>query len=120
MTTNKVDLSKPTQMPSITAELDPVIKALVGNDLKLTVQVAGEPKPSIQWMKDSMDITDDENFEVYEDDMGCHVEISSVETSMTGKYTITAINLAGRTSKAFTLQILTDRNIYEAYQNFRR
>ena len=120
MTTNKVDLSKPTQMPSITAELDPVIKALVGNDFKLTVQVAGEPKPSIQWMKDSMDITDDENFEVYEDDMGCHVEISSLESSMTGKYTITAINLAGRTSKAFTLQILTDRNIYEAYQNFRR
>ena len=70
MTSHKVDLSKPTQMPSISTELDSVVKTLVGSHLKLTIQVSGEPRPTVQWMKGSDDIDDMEGFQVYEDDMG--------------------------------------------------
>ena len=39
MTTHKVDLNRPTQMPVISSSLDPVIKALKGSSVRLSVQV---------------------------------------------------------------------------------
>ena len=120
MTTHKVDLSRPTQMPSISSEHDPVVKTFVGSDLKLTLQVSGEPRPTIRWTKNSEDIEDLEGYNVYDDDMGCHVEISSISSDYSGKYTLTAINLAGRATKSIMVQVLSDQKIYEAYKQFKR
>ena len=39
MTTHKVDLSRPTQMPVITSEMYPIMKALKDSPLKLSIQV---------------------------------------------------------------------------------
>ena len=39
MTTHMVDLSKPTQMPVITSDMDPIIKALKASSLRLSIQV---------------------------------------------------------------------------------
>ncbi len=39
MTTHKVDLSRPTQMPAITTALLPSIKTFAGSSLRLTVEV---------------------------------------------------------------------------------
>ena len=40
MTTHKVDLSRPTQMPTITTSLQPAVKALKNSPVRLTVQVS--------------------------------------------------------------------------------
>ena len=38
MTTHKVDLSRPTQMPVISSSMEPVVKALKGSRVRLSVQ----------------------------------------------------------------------------------
>ena len=42
MTTHKVDLSKPTQMPVINTDMDSVIKSLAGSTVKLNVRISGK------------------------------------------------------------------------------
>ena len=120
MTTHKVDLSRPTQMPSISSEHDPVVKAFLGSDLKLTLQTAGEPKPNVKWTRNSDSFDDEEGYNVYEDDMGCHIEMSGLTADFSGKYTLTAVNLAGRATKSVMVQVLNDEKIYEAYKQFKR
>ena len=120
MTTHKVDLNKPTQMPKISSELDPIVKTFNGSDLRLAVSVSGEPSPSIKWMRDNEDINTLEGYNVYQDEIGCYVEISNINSSYAGKYTVTASNLAGRASKSIMVQVLNDENIYQAYSKFKR
>ena len=120
MTTHKVDLNKPTQMPKISSELDPIVKTFNGSDLRLAVSVSGEPSPSVKWMRDNEDINTLEGYNVYQDEIGCYVEISNIDSSYAGKYTVTASNLAGRASKSIIVQVLNDENIYQAYSKFKR
>ena len=120
MTTHKVDLNKPTQMPKISSEHDPIVKTFNGSDLRLAVSVSGEPSPSVKWMRDNEDINTLEGYNVYQDEIGCYVEISNIDSSYAGKYTVTASNLAGRASKSIMVQVLNDENIYQAYSKFKR
>ena len=57
---------------------------------------------------------------VVEDDMGSHVEISTVNTETVGKYTVTAANLAGRTTKSVLVQSVDNVEVYEAYRKFKK
>jgi len=120
MTTHKVDLSRPTQMPVITSDMDPIIKSLKGSSLRLSIQVSGEPAPKVTWQKDSVDALSVPEVSVYEDDMGSHAEISAVNTNTTGKYTVTAANLAGRTTKSVLVQSVENIEVYDAYIKFKK
>ena len=100
--------------------LQPVVKAFLGSDLKLTLQTAGEPKPNVKWTRNSDSFDDEEGYNVYEDDMGCHIEMSGLTADFSGKYTLTAVNLAGRATKSVMVQVLNDEKIYEAYKQFKR
>ena len=120
MTTNKVDLSRPTVMPSITSDLEPVVKALASTPLRLAVQVAGEPRPHVTWQRDGQDVGALEGVGVYCDSGESVLEISSVTSASVGKYTVTASNLAGRTSKAVLVQAVQDVQVFEAYSQFRK
>merc|ERR1711892_1245807 len=120
MTTHKVDLSKPTQMPVITSDMDSMVKALKDSPVKLSIQVSGEPMPKVTWRKDSVDALSIPGVTVYEDDMGSHVEISVINDETTGKYTVTAANLAGRTTKSVIVQSVENTEVYEAYKKFKK
>ena len=84
------------------------------------MKVSGEPAPKVTWQKDSIDATLIPGVTVLEDDMGSHVEISTINTDTTGKYTVTAANLAGRTTKAVLVQSVENIEVYDAYKKFKK
>merc|ERR1712013_52308 len=96
------------------------MKALKDSPLKLSIQVAGEPAPKVTWQKDSVDATLIPRVTVVEDDMGSHVEINTVNTETVGKYTVTAANLAGRTTKSVLVQSVDNLAVYDAYKKFKK
>ena len=120
MTSHKVDLSRPTVMPTITSDLDPIMKALSGSDLRLAVQVAGEPRPHVSWQKDGQDAADMDGVTVINDGTVFAVQISEVTPSTVGKYTVTAANLAGRTTKSVHVQAVESQLVFEAYTKFKK
>ena len=120
MTTHKVDLSKPTQMPTITSDIDNVLKTLSGSLVKLNVRIAGEPKPAVKWMRDSVDVESLEGINVYHSEAGSCVEIPTVDKGCVGKYTVTAANTAGKVAKSITLEVLDDPDIHATYLRFKR
>jgi len=119
MTTHKVDLSKPTQMPTITSDIDNVLKTLSGSLVKLNVRIAGEPKPAVKWMRDSVDVESLEGINVYHSEAGSCVEIPAVDKGCVGKYTVTAANTAGKVTKSITLEVLDDPDIHATYLRFK-
>merc|ERR1719219_1647944 len=118
MTTHKVDLSRPTQMPVITSVMDPVIKALKSSSIRLSVQVSGEPKPKVSWQKDCCDVSSAEGVTALDDEMGHHLDILDVNEESEGKYTVTAANTAGRTTKSVQVQMIDNLEVFEAYKSF--
>ena len=76
--------------------------------------------PKVTWQKDSVDALSIPGVTVYEDDMGSHVEISVINDETTGKYTVTAANLAGRTTKSVLVQSVENTEVYEAYKKFKK
>merc|ERR1719270_1447444 len=92
MTTHKVDLSKPTRMPTITSKMDPVIKALKGSSMRLEVQVSGEPAPKISLNKDLVDISQLSDVTAYEENGTYYINIGSIDKETEGKYTVSATN----------------------------
>ena len=121
MTMHKVDLSKPTQMPSISSSMDPVIKALKGSSVRLTVQVLGEPAPKVSWQRDCVSVDTFSDVSAHEDNNGvCHVDIDAVTEETEGKYTITAANTAGRTTKSIQVQMVDNQQVFEAYKKFEK
>ena len=121
MTMHKVDLSRPTQMPSISSRMDPVIKALKGSSVRLTVQVSGEPAPRVSWQRDCVSVENYTQLSAHEDSNGaCHLDIEAVTEETEGKYTITAANTAGRTTKSIQVQMIENLQVYEAYKKFEK
>ena len=120
MTSHKVDLSRPTVMPAITSDLDPIVKALAGSPLRLAVQVSGEPRPKVSWMKDGREVTESHELTVTNESQGSVLEISSIDATNVGKYMVTAANLAGRTTKAVQVQAVENRQVFEGYTKFRK
>ena len=74
----------------------------------------------MSWQKDSLDVTLIPGVTVVEDDMGSHVEISSINADTVGKYTATAANLAGRTTKSVLVQSVENIEVYDAYKKFKK
>ena len=118
MTMHKVDLSKPTQMPVITTSMDSTIKALQGSSVKLTVQVSGEPYPKVSWHKDLVDTKNIHGTSTQEDGSIHHIEIENVNKETEGKYTITAMNTAGRTTKSIQIQMIDNEEVFMAQKQF--
>merc|ERR1719233_1756389 len=119
MTTYKVDLSKPTQMPTISNDLEPVMKTLAGSDLRLSVQITGEPKPTVTWMRDNIEIDSLDGYNIFNSESSTCLEISNINQGYRGKYSVTAANTAGKVTKNVTLEVLTDPVIHEAYLQFK-
>ena len=120
MTSHKVDLSRPTVMPTINSDLEPVVKALAGSRLRLPVRVGGEPTPQVAWHKDGQNAADMEGVTVSCDGGECFLEIERVDASTSGKYTISAANLAGKANKSVQVQAVENQKVFEAYTQFRK
>ena len=120
MTSHKVDLSRPTVMPTIASDLEPVVKALAGSRLRLPVRVGGEPKPQVAWHKDGQNVADMHGVTVSSDGTESFLEIERVEVSTSGKYTISAANLAGKANKSVQVQAVENQRVFEAYSKFRK
>ena len=121
MTRHKVDLSRPTQMPVISSSLDPVIKALKGAPVRLSVQISGEPAPSLTWTKDLADAASLPGLSTGRSDTGAaHLDIEAVSPATQGKYTVTAANTAGRTTKSVQVQMVDNQQVYDAYRQFEK
>ena len=50
----------------------------------------------------------------------CFLEIEKVDASTTGKYTISASNLAGKANKSVQVQAVENQQVFEAYTKFRK
>merc|ERR1719270_650500 len=120
MTSHKVDLSRPTVMPTISSDLEPVVKALAGSRLRLPVRVGGEPKPQVAWHKDGQNVADMHGVTVSSDGTESFLEIERVDVSTSGKYTISAANLAGKANKSVQVQAVENQRVFEAYSKFRK
>ena len=120
MTSHKVDLSRPTVMPTISTDLEPVVKALAGSRLRLPVRVGGEPKPQVAWHKDGQNVADMHGVTVSSDEAESFLEIERVDVSTSGKYTISAANLAGKANKSVQVQAVENQRVFEAYSKFRK
>jgi hypothetical protein len=84
------------------------------------VQVSGEPRPAISWLRDGQDAANIDGITVSTDGVDSVLEIASVDAATMGKYTVSAANLAGRTTKAIQVQAVESQQVFEAYNKFRR
>ena len=87
-------------------------------DTLINLQVSGEPKPKVSWQKDCTDVCETEGTTVLTDDLGSHLEIQELSHGLDGKFTVTAANPAGRTTKSFQVQMIEDVDVFEAYKSF--
>ena len=86
--------------------------------MKTSLQVSGEPKPKVSWQKDCSEVFESEEARVLTDDLGHHLEILHVGHQSDGKFTVSAANPAGRTTKSFQVQMIEDVEVFEAYKSF--
>ena len=52
------------------------------------------------------------------DEMGHHLDIQDVNEDTEGKYTVTAANTAGRTTKSVQVQMIENLEVFEAYKSY--
>ena len=58
--------------------------------------------------------------DVLTDELGSHLDITEVSQQSDGKYTVTAVNTAGRTTKSVQVQMIEDVEVFEAYKSFNK
>ncbi|KJH40766.1 immunoglobulin I-set domain protein [Dictyocaulus viviparus] len=67
-----------------------------GDQLKWTVRVTGDPKPTVTWLRDGIEIPDCEEVRIIDEGNGVHsLLIIRVEMADTGQFTCLAENIAG-------------------------
>ena len=118
MTMHKVDLSKPTQMPVISSNMDSVIKCLKGSSVSLSVKITGEPAPRVTWTRDCVDTRNIDG--TSQNDSGDILDIEAVTEETEGKYTVTATNTAGRATKSVQVQMVNNEQVFAAYKKFEK
>ncbi|GCC29770.1 hypothetical protein chiPu_0008212 [Chiloscyllium punctatum] len=94
------------------AEMPSDVSVLVGENVKLVCAADGNPRPSIQWLKDGKPLTadDDERLRVSPDGSAFH--INGTVTTDIGKYTCVATNSAGEEDRIFNLNVYVPPTIY--------
>ncbi|XP_043555476.1 hemicentin-1 [Chiloscyllium plagiosum] len=94
------------------AEMPSDVSVLVGENVKLICAADGNPRPSIQWLKDGKPLTadDDERLRVSPDGSAFH--INGTVTTDIGKYTCVATNSAGEEDRIFNLNVYVPPTIY--------
>ena len=118
MTMHKVDLSKPTQMPVISSNMDSVIKCLKGSSVSLSVKITGEPTPRVTWTRDCVDSRNIDG--TSQNDSGDILDIEAVTEETEGKYTVTATNTAGRATKSVQVQMVNNEQVFAAHKKFEK
>ena len=72
----------------------------------------------MSWQKDCCDVYSTEGVTALDDEMGHHLDILDVNEESEGKYTVTAANTAGRTTKSVQVQMIDNLEVFEAYKSF--
>ena len=72
----------------------------------------------MSWQKDCCDVSSTEGVSALTDETGHHLDILEVNEESEGKYTVTAANTAGRTTKSVQVQMIENLEVFEAYKSF--
>uniref|UniRef100_A0A3P8T0C5 Ig-like domain-containing protein n=1 Tax=Amphiprion percula TaxID=161767 RepID=A0A3P8T0C5_AMPPE len=78
-----------------------------GQNVKFTCEVAGEPSPEVEWLKDNMMISVTSNIRLSRSKNVYTLEICEATVADSGKYTIKAKNQFGQCSATSSLNVLT-------------
>uniref|UniRef100_A0A3B4WLY9 Ig-like domain-containing protein n=1 Tax=Seriola lalandi dorsalis TaxID=1841481 RepID=A0A3B4WLY9_SERLL len=78
-----------------------------GQNVKFTCELAGEPSPEVEWLKDNMIISVTSNIRLSCSKNVYTLEICEATVADSGKYTIKAKNLFGQCSATSSLNVLT-------------
>jgi len=92
-----------------------IIAIQSGQELILSCQVRGLPKPKIVWMKNAIDISNNASYTFHEMDGKLNAEsiinailkLASVDISHQGKYTISAFNICGDSCAEFNVEVVS-------------
>ena len=78
-----------------------------GQNVRFTCEIAGEPSPEVEWLKDNMIISVTSNIRLSRSKNLYTLEICEATVADSGKYTIKAKNQFGQCSATSSLNVLT-------------
>ena len=91
----KIDVIDGTSLDNLTA----------GNELCLSVTIAGNPTPDVKWMKDFRPLKESDNLSITTKEGQSTLKIFSLSDEDTGSYAVQAKNEEGNTQKEFKVTL---------------
>ncbi|KAJ1359849.1 hypothetical protein KIN20_018667 [Parelaphostrongylus tenuis] len=82
-----------------------VVKVAAGEEAELNAHVTGHPDPVIAWTKERKPITNSEKFTLSNDGNSFTLRVKDVVRTDAGKYSLTAVNVAGEAHATFELMV---------------
>ncbi|XP_023221211.1 hemicentin-1-like isoform X2 [Centruroides sculpturatus] len=93
-------------------QITPIIKTMKSDTINLECEVAGIPFPEVRWMKDDLSINLIYRYPEYEM-KGTNLIIANLTESDGGRYTCTAINKAGSSSRDYSVNVMIPPKLME-------
>lgn len=110
-TTTSITAGESNSLPQLTNILPGQCKTMIGREYTFECMYTGNPQPRILWFKDEIPInnTDDERIQIkFIGSSICHLVISDVRPSDSGRYTCEATNTQGRVSTFARLTTISE------------
>lgn len=93
-------------------QITPIIKTMKGDTVNLECEVSGIPIPEVRWMKDDLSINLIYRYPEYEI-KSTNLVIANLTESDGGRYTCTAVNKAGSSSRDYSVNVMIPPKLTE-------